>query len=163
MTNKYETMVKPHLKEIIEQRSSGASMEDLTEWLGVSRAMFWRYVNTYPELKEAMDEANDVKDHVLLETAKHSLLNKLTDRTVKTEQKIVDGVVTEEKMKMVPADTTAIIFTLKALDAKTWDPLGVARINTEQEDVNLSKEIVDRLDNYSKPKGGSENEVPKRT
>lgn len=154
--NKYLKNVKPNLEKIKKERINGASMEDIANFVGVKRQTLYTWMKKYPEFKQVMDEAESALQFQIESTANHSLIDKLTDRLMVTEQIIVDGIVTREKKQLVKADTTAIIFALKARNPDKWDPLGVARIKEDEKQNDLNAEILEKLDAY-KPKGENDN------
>lgn len=150
--SKFDATIRPRFDEIKQARVSGASLDDLAVALGVARSSIYRWMGEYPEFKQLMDDA-EVELHQNIEfTAHHSLMNKLTDRMVTYEQIIEDGVVVREKRKLIPADTTAIIFALKARNPNKWDSLGVARLKDEQKNQDLGAQILEQLGRYQ-PKG----------
>ena len=68
------------------------------------------------------------------------------------EEILEDGVVTKQKRRLIPADTTAILFALKSLNPEKWDSLSVARIKDEKESEDLNKQILQTLEKYNPEK-----------
>lgn len=150
--SKYEAVVKPKLDEIKEARANGASFDDLAKALGVGRTSLYKWMDVYEDFKQAMDEAEIALHNKIEFTAHTSLIDKLTDRLVVFEQIVEDGVVIREKRKLIPADTTAIIFALKARNPQKWDSLGVARLKDDEKQKDINDQILSTLEKY-KPKG----------
>ena len=75
--SKYETLVKPHLKEINEKVRQGVTEAAIAKALGISVASLNNYRNKYPEFAEALskDKGADVLQDLLnagIEAAKGS-------------------------------------------------------------------------------------------
>ena len=145
----YEAKVLPNLAKIRTARINGASMQDIADMLGIGASTLYGYTSKHPEFKEAMDEATYQMHSTIEATANQSLLDKLKDRMMTTEQIIEDGVVVKEKRQLVKADTVAIIFSLKARNPQKWDPLGVARVEQKEQEDDLGKELRDMLSQYT--------------
>ena len=145
----YDAKVLPNLAKIRTARINGASMQDIADMLGVAASTLYNYTSKHPEFREVMDEATFQMHSTIEATANQSLLNKLQDRMVTTEQIIEDGVITKEKRQLVKADTVAIIFALKARSPRKWDPLGVARLEQKEQEDDLGQQIKDMLSQYT--------------
>jgi hypothetical protein len=124
-------------------------MQDIANMLGVAASTLYGYTSKHPEFKAVMDEATHQMHSTIEATANQSLLDKLKDRMVITEQIIEDGVITKEKRQLVKADTVAIIFALKARNPQKWDPLGVARLEQKEQEDDLGQQIKDMLSQYT--------------
>lgn len=145
---KYDKLVVPNLEKIKFERMQGASMEDIAELLGVSRTAVYNWLKEHKEFADAIEEANANMQVSIIHQAHHSLLDKLRDRMMIAEQIVENGVIVKEKRKLIPADTTAIIFALKARDPEAWDPLGVARLKEKEHEDDLNKQILESLNKY---------------
>lgn len=144
----FDTRIAPHLERIKAERINGASLGDIAKMLGVANSTLSKWMDKYDELYEVMKEAT-TQLHAKIEVqAQHSLLDKLQDRMMVTEQILEDGVITKEKRQLVKADTTAIIFALKARNPEKWEPLGVARLKEEDKQDDLNTQILDALNKY---------------
>ena len=141
--NKYESNVKPRLKEISKW------YEDLTEAqiakkLGVSVASFENYKLQYPELIEALQAGKEI----LIEELKDSLKKKAKGFHYKETKKIIRDVggqrtqVIEEYEKYSPPDTGAIHLLLKNLD-DTWRNDDQATMDLKREKIELEKQKMD--------------------
>lgn len=147
--NKYNTVIVPNFQKIKDERAKGASLDDLADMLECSTASLYRWRNEHKEFGELLDEAEQQLYSKIEATATHSLLDKLKDRMMTVEQQIVDGIVVKEIKKLVKADTTAVIFALKARNPEKWDSIAVAKLETEDESNNLNNQILDALQNYN--------------
>lgn len=65
--SKYETCVKPYLKEINEKVRQGVIEEEIAKALGISVASLNNYKNKFPELAEALskDKGKDVLQQLI--------------------------------------------------------------------------------------------------
>jgi len=147
---KYEKLVVPNIEKIKEARTNGSSMQDIADMLGVGRSSLQYWLKNKPEFREAMDEATEDMEMTIERTAKTSLLNKLVDRFVTTEEIYSEGVLVKERKQLIKADTTAIIFALKARNPEVWDPLGVARLDNDNKADNIQEDITNALNKYVK-------------
>ena len=147
----YERTIKPNFDKIRDARMKGATVQDIADFLGCSVNTLYNELKKNTEFREMMDEATEQMNVTIEGVARQSLLNKITDRFELVEEIKEDGVVTKQKFRHLPADTTAIIFALKARNPEIWDPLGVARLDNTEETENLNKQILKTLEKY-KPK-----------
>lgn len=155
--SKYDKLVVPNIEKIKQARTDGASMQDIADMLGVGRSSLQYWLRNKPEFREAMDDATESMEMTIERTAKTSLLNKLVDRFVTTEEIYSEGVLVKERKQLIRADTTAIIFALKARNPEMWNPLGVARLDNDKTDT-ISEDITNALNKYAeKMKPGVDN------
>lgn len=145
----YESKIVPNLSKIRTARINGASINDISEMLGIAGSTLYGYMSKHKDFRAVMDEATHQMHSTIEATANQSLLNKLQDRMVITEQIIEDGAVVKEKRQLVKADTVAIIFALKARNPGKWDPLGVARLEQKEQEDDLGQQIKDMLSQYT--------------
>lgn len=148
--SKYEKLVVPNIEKIKQARIDGASMQDIADMLGVGRSSLQYWLRNKPEFRDAMDDATESMELTIERTAKTSLLNKLVDRFVTTEEIYSEGVLVKERKQLIKADTTAIIFALKARNPEVWDPLGVARLDNDNKADNIQEDITNALNKYVK-------------
>ena len=126
--SKYESHVKPYLDDIFYWRSHDWEMEAIAAELGIAPSTFFKYKNEFMELSEILKSADKAKPRYIAIKAEAALRDKLQDREVEEvhqEQWIgKDGEVTKKHIKkikkIIPADTTAIIFALKNTDSERW-------------------------------------------
>ena len=150
--SKYDTIIKPNLDKIHQERVNGASIQDIANMLGISERTIYEHMRTKKEFKEIMDDANANMAVKIEAQANHSLMDKLRDRFEIVEEIIEDGIITKQKRRLIPADTTAIIFALKSSNPEKWDRLSVARLKDEKESEDLNKQIVQTLEKYKPEK-----------
>lgn len=146
--SKYDKLVVPNIDKIKQARTDGASMQDIADMLGVGRSSLQYWLRNKPEFRDAMDDATESMELTIERTAKTSLLNKLVDRFVTTEEIYSEGVLVKERKQLIKADTTAIIFALKARNPEMWDPLGVARLDNDNKSDNIQEDITNVLNKY---------------
>jgi len=120
--------------------------------LGISERTIYEHMRTKKEFKEIMDDANANMAVKIEAQANHSLMDKLRDRFEIVEEILEDGIVTKQKRRLIPADTTAIIFALKSSNPEVWDRLSVARLKDEKESDDLNKQILQTLEKYKPEK-----------
>ena len=97
--------------------------------LGVAESTFFKYKKEYVELSELLKKAEKSKPRYIAIKAEAALRDKLQDREVEEvhQEQWVDknGVVSKKHIKkikkIIPADTTAIIFALKNTDSDRWN------------------------------------------
>ena len=150
--NKYDTIIKPNLDKIHHDRINGASIQDIADMLGISERTLYEHMRTKKELRQIMDDANSNMAVKIETQANHSLMDKLRDRFEIVEEILEDGIVTKQKRRLIPADTTAILFALKSLNPEKWDRLSVARLKDEKESEDLNKQILQTLEKYKPEK-----------
>lgn len=150
--NKYDTIIKPNLDKIHNERINGASIQDIADMLGISERTLYEHMRTKKELRQIMDDANSNMAVKIETQANHSLMDKLRDRFEIVEEILEDGIVTKQKRRLIPADTTAILFALKSLNPEKWDRLSVARLKDEKESEDLNKQILQTLEKYKPEK-----------
>ena len=150
--NKYDTIIKPNLDKIHHERINGASIKDIADMLGISERTLYEHMRTNKEFKQIMDDANSNMAVKIETQANHSLMDKLRDRFEIVEEILEDGIVTKQKRRLIPADTSAILFALKSLNPEKWDSLSVARLKDEKESEDLNKQILQTLEKYKPEK-----------
>ena len=150
--NKYDTIIKPNLDKIHHERINGASIKDIADMLGISERTLYEHMRTNKEFRQIMDDANSNMAVKIETQANHSLMDKLRDRFEIVEEILEDGIVTKQKRRLIPADTTAILFALKSLNPEKWDSLSVARLKDEKESEDLNKQILQTLEKYKPEK-----------
>lgn len=122
--NKYETHIKPYLKEI-EKMASTATDKDIAKNLGVSLSSFMKYKNKYSDLKKAMDNGR----HSLIVDLKSALIKKALGLEVVEEETInINGydengnekITKSVKNRHIPIDPYAANLLLKNYDRDNW-------------------------------------------
>lgn len=138
--NRYETHVKPRLKEIQEWFTL-CSEEQIAKRLGISVRSFERYKKDNPELKEALKRGREE----LVADLKSSLKRKALGFEYKESKRQiteVDGerrVVIEEYTRYAQPDTGAIHLLLKNYD-ESWRNDDQTTIELKKQKLELEKE-----------------------
>lgn len=116
--NKYETHVKPHLKEI-EEWCNTMTEQQIAKRLGVAYSSWNQYKLDFPELSESIK-----KGRTDLVTELRSALIKRAKGFSYTETKIVKEygkpIKTEVVTKIQPPDVAALNLCLKNYDSDNW-------------------------------------------
>ena len=135
--NKYETHVKPRLKEI-EKFCTYMTEKQIAETLGVAYSSFCEYKNKYPELLESLKKG---RESLVLEL-RSTLIRKAKGFNY-SEKKIIkeNGVVVreEEYQKASLPDVAALNLLLKNYDRENWsnDP---QLLDIKRKELELKKE-----------------------
>jgi hypothetical protein len=135
--NKYETHVKPRLKEI-EKFCTYMTEKQIAETLGVAYSSFCEYKNKYPELLESLKKG---RESLVLEL-RSTLIRKAKGFNY-SEKKIIkeNGVVVreEEYQKASLPDVAALNLLLKNYDRENWsnDP---NLLDIKRKELELKKE-----------------------
>lgn len=147
--NKYETLVKPRLKEIEEWRRIGWTESEIAKELGVNRDTFCRYKKIYPELSDTIKS----KNATLVEDLRGALVRRAKGYQYVETKKIYERddsgqlrhVRTEETTKSQPADVAALNLALKNFDRENWsnDPQLLA---LKREELELKKKQIEKDD-----------------
>lgn len=133
--SKYETGIKPYLKEIHDAYVRGVDEKDIAENLGLSMSTFCKYKKEYSELSEVLKrDEKDVK--AILETLDNALLRKARGFHYLEEEIAPDGTITQKK-KYSPPDTTAIFGAYNRFDKdyikdKAYYELKVKKLKLEK-------------------------------
>lgn len=138
--NKYESHVKPYLKDIQEWYETLTEAQ-IAAKLGVSVASFENYKLKYPELVACLQSSKEI----LIEELKSSLKMKAKGfkyTETKTTIRRVDGKdikVIEKYEKYAPPDTGAIHLLLKNLD-DTWHNDDKATLDIKRAELEIKKQ-----------------------
>lgn len=143
--NKYESHIKPFLKQIAEWKKNGATDEQVCEQLGVSKSVFYAAKVKYSEFSEVLKNSRenfvaDLRGELARLAFKHSL------ETVKVYSKKDESGQTvtykEKTSKEVDGDIAAIHLLLKNLDKDNWadNPQG---LKIKQQELELKKLIAE--------------------
>ena len=143
---KYETNVKPRLKEI-EEWARDYTNKDIAKMCGVHQATFSEYIRTCPELSEALKRGRAK----LVSELRSALIKKACGYTY-TEKKIIKAldeetremVVIREEIyeKYAQQDVAAINLLLKNYDPKNWanDPQA---LELRRQEIQLTKKKIE--------------------
>lgn len=140
--DRYEQLIKPHLKDIPEMYDT-MTEEQIANALGVSRSSFERYKRIHPELVEALHSARQRLVKELKVTLKMKAMgfryteSKTTERSTGGE---VLSSVTETYERYAQPDLGSIHLLLKNLDP-TWhnDDVQILEIKKKQIEVMEKK------------------------
>lgn len=147
--SKYETHVKPYFEDIFFWYSHDWTLEEIAKKLGVSKETFFKYKRDYSDFSDLLKKAEKSKKKFIVNKAQKALEDKLQDREVEEVMteiwKDKNGNTVKQHIKkikkIIPADTTAIIFALKNNDPERYyDRAAVAE---EPESTSTSITIVD--------------------
>ena len=114
--SKYNTHVKPHLKDIAKWISEGDTDVQLAQRLGISESTFYEYCEKYPEFSEALYSAKNITRLDQLESTlyRRAVGYMVTERKT-TKKTLASGdVVTEEteSTRHIAPDVGALKFIL---------------------------------------------------
>lgn len=120
--NKYDTHIKPHLKQIAEWKKNGATDEQICEQLGVSKSVFYAAKVKYSEFSEALKNSRaafvaELRGELAKLAFKHTLKTKKVYTKTEGGNAVTYQEVTE---KEVDGDIAAIHLLLKNLDRDNW-------------------------------------------
>lgn len=120
--NKYNTHIKPHLKQIAEWKKNGATDDQICEQIGVSKSVFYAAKAKYPEFSEALKNSRtafvaDLRGELAKLAFKHTLKTKKVYTKTEGGNAVTYQEVTE---KEVDGDIAAIHLLLKNLDRDNW-------------------------------------------
>jgi hypothetical protein len=147
--NKYETLVKPRLKEIEEWQRAGWTADEMAKELGIDRATFFRYKSIYPELSDSIKKQREA----LVEELRGALIRRAKGyqyvETKKIYERDENGVLvhtrTEETTKSQPPDVAALNLALKNFDRENWsnDP---QLLEIKRAELELKKKQIEAND-----------------
>lgn len=143
--NKYESHIKPYLKQIAEWKKNGATDEQVCEQLGISRSVFYAAKAKYKEFSDVLKNSRenfvaDLRGELARLAFKHSL------ETVKVYSKTDEDGQTvtykEKTSKEVDGDIAAIHLLLKNLDKDNWAD-NPQNLKIKQQELELKKLIAE--------------------
>lgn len=141
--NKYETYVKPRLKEVTEWRRTMTEAQICVK-LGIGRTAFYEYKKEHQEFAEALRTG----EILLIDDLKSILIKKALgyDYTEKTEETSVkDGLKTKKVTKHMPPDLGSIHLLLKNIDP-SWHNDDMTNLKIKQEELELKKQKASEED-----------------
>ena len=138
--NKYETDVKPRLKEI-ETMATTMTDKEIAAVLGIGHSAWCSYKNQYEELSETLKRSRQT----LISSLKQTLIEKAQGFMYSEKKTVIkDGVVTEEIYdKYSPPDVAAINLLLKNYDKDNWanDPQA---LKLRQKELELQERKIEQ-------------------
>lgn len=143
--SKYETHIKPYLKQIAEWKKVGATDEQICGQLDIAKSTFYDYIKKYTELSNAIKKGKtelvmDLRGELARIAFKHSLETK--KQYIKQDMETGNKTqYTEITTKEVDGDIAAINLLLKNLDSE-WsnDPQNLA---LRKQEFELRKAIAE--------------------
>lgn len=143
--NKYDSHIKPHLKQIAEWKKNGATDKQVCENLGVSESVFYAAKAKYKEFSEILKNSReafvaDLRGELARLAFKHTLETvKVYSKTDESGQTVTYK---EKTSKEVDGDIAAIHLLLKNLDKENWadNPQG---LKIKQQELELKKLIAE--------------------
>ncbi|MEQ7179854.1 hypothetical protein ABQE01_12825 [Enterococcus thailandicus] len=126
--SKYETHVKPYFDDIFYWYSHEWNLKQIAAELGVGRDTFLRYKQEQSDLSDLLKKAEKSRTKYIARKAEKALVDKLEDREVEETHTEIwkddSGKTIKQHVKkikkIIPADTTAIIFALKTNDKERY-------------------------------------------
>lgn len=143
--NKYDTHIKPFIKQIAEWKKNGATDEQVCQQLGVSKSTFYEAKNKYPEFLEALKKSrenfiSDLRGELARLSFKHTLETvKVYSKTDENGQTITYR---EKISKEIDGDIAAIHLLLKNLDPD-WRNDDKATMDLKREQLEIAKQKAD--------------------
>lgn len=156
--NRYETDVKPYLKEINDKIRQGVTEEQIADWLGICVATLNNYRNKYPEFAEALkkNKGADVL-MALINAGIEAALGGFQETTEETEETDKDGKTTTKKITKQfyvppnPALNKFYVMNFGKAQGFTNDPAALELAKQKQahtEKIDNAKNWDLNLDNY---------------
>lgn len=143
--NKYESHIKPYLKQIAEWKKNGATDEQVCEQLGISRSVFYAAKAKYKEFSDVLKNSRenfvaDLRGELARLAFKHSLETiKVYSKTDEDGQMVTYK---EKTSKEVDGDIAAIHLLLKNLDKDNWAD-NPQNLKIKQQELELKKLIAE--------------------
>lgn len=147
--SKYDTHVKPFLKQIGEWKRNGATDEQIEEKLGVSHDAFITYKKKYSELSEVLKKSidgfvADLRGELARLAFKHTLTT--TKAYFKKNEQGEEIEYRERTEKEVDGDIAAIHLLLKNLDKDKWAD-NPQKLALQKEELKL-KQMIAEANNF---------------
>lgn len=139
--SKYDSYVRPHLKQITEWARSGATEKEISDALGVALSTFSEYKKQYSELSEALRAGRQT---VIL-NVKAALYKKAIGfeyeekRGVKKGDKVVS---TEIFKRYSPPDTTAAAMLLRNYE-EDWRDKDSVQTDFKRQEIEIKKALAE--------------------
>lgn len=142
---KYETHIKPYLKQIAEWKKSGATDKQIAEKLGVAMSTWCDMKNKHPEFSEVLKHSvdlfvADLRGELARLAFKHTIQTKKVYTTTASDG--TEKRHTEITEKEVDGDIAAIHLLLKNLDRDNWaeNPQG---LELRKQELELKKRLAE--------------------
>lgn len=148
--NKYDSHIKPYLKQIAEWKRNGATDDQICEQLGVSKSVFYDAKTKYSEFSEALKDSKaefvkDLRGELTRIAFKHTL--KTTKRVIKptgTDEKgnPIYSTYIEETEKEVDGEVSALHLLLKNNDKENWSDKP-RELDLKQQELELRRMLAE--------------------
>lgn len=148
--NKYDSHIKPYLKQIAEWKRNGATDDQICEQLDVSKSVYYDAKAKYPEFSEVLKVSkekfvSDLRGELARIAFKHTL--KTTKRVIKPTGTDEDGNPTysthiEETEKEVDGDIAALHLLLKNYDKENWSDKP-RELDLKQQELELRRMLAE--------------------
>lgn len=149
---KYDELIKPHLEEIKRYVSHGVTEEEVRNFYGVGKTMWYEYKKRYSELNELLFNAKQICRVNLLNRAFEVANGYEYTETTTEEVKDKDGNITGTKTKVVKRYARADAGMIQFLLINRY-PEDFAR---DPQASNLRKESLKNKDRDSNDKNNNE-------
>lgn len=139
--SKYDSYVRPHLKQITEWAKSGATEKEISDALGVALSTFNEYKKQYSELSESLR----VGRQTVILNVKAALYKKAIGfeyeemEGVKKEGKIVS---TKIYKRYAPPDTTAAAMLLRNYEEE-WRDKDSVQTDFKRQEIEIKKALAE--------------------
>ncbi|WP_166083112.1 helix-turn-helix domain-containing protein [Erysipelothrix anatis] len=146
---KYVRWLEPKNLMLLESWARKLTNEQIAVNIGISPKTLYSWMNTYPEIREAVSRGKEV----VVSEVEHALLKRAKGYTETVEKvKVLNdgGIIRYKEDVHYPPDTTAAIFALKNMDPTNW------RDKHELEhsgDISLSDQVK-KVDDYIQARVG---------
>lgn len=140
--NKYEKLVEPRKKEIVELCRQGGTDIDISNLLGISRSTFYNYIKKYPEFDKFITNARASS----YEKIENEMFQNAIGRDVEEEtiEYGADGKIRSRKIvkKHIVGDLSSQKFILQNRQRERW--------NQPESQINITNENKLDLSQFSK-------------
>lgn len=142
--SKYETDVKPYLKDVKDAIEAGATVEEIADALSLHPSTIWAYKKKYPEFNELFARGRKI----IIFKIKAALLKKSLgfeyneEKTISRLGKKGETITSVERSKKYcPPSETAAAMLLRNYD-DNWKDTDNATVTLRQREAELKKEIA---------------------
>ena len=142
---KYNTHVKPYLKDIVKWIKEGETEYCIVEKLGIDDSTWYKYKNKYIELTEAIKKG----EQNLILHIESALYKRCFGEEVEETKTYIEKFGDKEKKKVekikrrIASSDTALIFALKNLSPEKWKDRQEFKQNINQKIENIVIDIDD--------------------
>jgi ACT domain-containing protein len=142
--DKYESHVKPYLKEIPKWRKAGAKVEDIFTRLGIAKSTGYKLQREHSEFADALKEGNEALV-IELESALYKRALGYDYKEVMNEES-EDGYKKRVTVKHVTPDVGALAFALKTLKPDKYDNVNQRLAKAKEDELKLKYKEVETME-----------------